>query len=159
MKARIAVIYNTKLHKEYNTISTEVKVTYQGNLSCKAYHPASESDFPTAAPTAIGGTGKGFTPGDVLAASLGSCMLTYIGVIAMREELSIEGTVATVETEMGDNPHRVSNLKVSLLMPDSCKNLTAAQKAKLVNGSKMCPVKASLHPDIKIDIEFIWPAD
>ena len=138
-------------------MGTKVEVVYDGNLECVATHPASGATFKTAAPEALGGTGKGYTPGDVVGAALGSCMMTYLGVVAKTSNLNVDGMKCEVDTEMGTDPHRIMAMKVTLTMPASCATFTPGEKAKLVNSSKLCPVKHSLLADIKIDVEFIWP--
>ncbi|TXK74992.1 OsmC family protein [Mesonia sp. K4-1] len=130
-------------------------VVYEGNLRVRNTHLKSEDTFLTDAPTDNNGKGEAFSPTDVVATALASCMLTIMGILAEREHIDLVGTGANVTKTMASNPRRISKIEVQLTFP---KNYDDSTKKKLENAALTCPVHHSLHPDIDKDIQFIYPS-
>lgn len=126
------------------------EVVYQGELRCKSTHLQSQSIIVTDAPTDNMGKGEAFSPTDLLATSLGNCMLTIMGIEANKHKVNIDGAKMTITKHMGTNPRRVIKIEVDLKVPDH--GLTERQKAALTEAGLNCPVAKSLHPDLIQDI-------
>lgn len=138
-------------------MAVQIDVLYQGGLKCTATHGPSKKTLVTDAPVDNGGTGSSFSPTDLVATGLGACMATIMGLVAQRNGLNIEGVKIEVSKEMVADPvRRIGALKTRITFPAGSK-LSATDKAKLEAGAKACPVKQSLHPDIQIPLEFIYP--
>lgn len=130
------------------------KVVYKGKLRTEATHLESGTVIITDAPKDNHGNGESFSPTDLLATSLSSCMLSIMGIVAKRENLNIEGTDTEVTKVMYSEPRRVGEIHVKLVMPKN--NFNDRERKLLENAAHTCPVAKSLHPDIKQVIEFIW---
>ncbi len=131
-----------------------IKVEYQGDLHCKAVHGPSGTELNTDAPKDNQGRGESFSPTDLVATALGTCMLTVMGIMARTLEINIAGTTATVEKEMtASAPRMIKSLTVNIHVPHS---ITLENQQKLVRAAHTCPVHKSLHPDIQTPIEFTW---
>src|ERR1700685_2475564 len=131
-----------------------IQIEYQGELHCKATHGPSCAELNTDAPKDNQGRGESFSPTDLVATALGSCMLTVMGMMARTLDLDITGTTATVEKEMTTTqPRRIASLAVKIDVPHS---LSPENKQKLERPAPTCPVHKSLHPDVHTPIEFIW---
>ena len=124
---------------------TTSKVTYQGDLRTTAIHLQSSNKIITDAPTDNQGKGEAFSPTDLLATSLASCMLTIIGIKARDMEIDIAGTTADVTKVMAADPRRVSEVHVAITFNQQLDEKT--QKI-FYNTALMCPVAKSIHPDI-----------
>jgi putative redox protein len=139
-------------------MAVEINITYEGGLHCNATHGPSKSILTTDAPLDNGGKGAAFSPTDLVATALGTCMATIMGLLAQRNHLDIDGLQIQVIKEMTADPvRRIGSLKTRLVFP-SGKPLSATDRAKLEAGAKACPVKQSLHPDVKTPMEFVYPA-
>jgi putative redox protein len=131
-----------------------IQLEYQGDLHCKAVHGPSGTELYTDAPKDNQGRGESFSPTDLVATALGSCMLTVMGIMARTLNLDIAGTTATVEKEMtAAAPRRIASLTVKIHVPHS---LSPENQEKLVRAAHTCPVHKSLHPDVQTPIEFTW---
>lgn len=130
-------------------------VVYEGNLRVRNTHLKSENIFLTDAPTDNNGKGEAFSPTDVVATALASCMLTIMGILAEREHIDLVGTEANITKTMASNPRRISKIEVQFTFP---KKYDDSTKKKLENAALTCPVHHSLHPDIDKDIQFIYPS-
>lgn len=128
------------------------EIVYLGGLRTQAVHLQSNSEIITDAPTDNNGRGEAFSPTDLLATSLGSCMLTIMGIIAERNSIDIKGTKAAITKVMAANPRRVTEVVVELTMPKN--NYSEKEKELLENAARTCPVAYSLHPDIKQSVTF-----
>lgn len=128
------------------------KITYTGDLRTSAVHLKSGKEIITDAPTDNQGKGEAFSPTDLLATSLGNCMLTIVGITARNHGFNIDGTTAEITKVMAENPRRVSEIVVHLQFPTN--NYTEKEKAIIERAAKTCPVAYSLHPDIKQEISF-----
>jgi putative redox protein len=131
-----------------------IQLEYQGDLHCKAVHGPSESQLSTDAPKDNQGRGESFSPTDLVATALGSCILTIMGILARTLEIDIAGSTATVEKEMTTQPPRmIASLKVEIHVPHA---VSAENRIKLERAAHTCPVHKSLHPDVQTPIEFTW---
>ena len=131
-----------------------IEVEYQGELHCNAVHSPSGTTLSTDAPRDNQGRGESFSPTDLVATALGSCMLTVMGIMARTINLDITGTTAVVEKEMAAAPtRRIERLAVKIHVPHA---LSDESKLKLERAAHTCPVHKSLHPDVRMPIEFTW---
>lgn len=133
---------------------TTSTVTYEGNLRTSAIHLQSNNQIITDAPTDNHGRGETFSPTDLLATSLASCMLTVMGIKAENMGLDLTGTLANVNKIMATEPRRVAQIDVTLTV----KGVTIDKdKTILLNTALTCPVAKSLHPEIvqNVKIEFV----
>ena len=138
-------------------MAVEINITYEGGLHTAATHGPSRNALTTDAPVDNGGKGAAFSPTDLVATALGTCMATVMGLVAQRNELDIAGLQIQVIKEMTADPvRRIGSLKTRLVFP-SGKPLAATDRAKLEAAAKACPVKQSLHPDVKTPVEFVYP--
>ena len=130
-------------------------VKYVGSLRTEAKHLQSGTVIITDAPTDNHGKGEAFSPTDLVATALASCMISVMGIVSMKEGITqTDGAVATVTKVMYADPRRIGEIHVSLVMPKN--NFTDKEKKIYENAAYTCPVAKSLHPDIKQQIEFIW---
>ncbi len=132
----------------------KIDVTYQGNLRCAAIHSPSGAQVITDAPVDNMGKGESFSPTDLVATALGTCLLTVMGIMADRLKINIGAATASVIKEMVTAPvRRIGKLSVTIHVPTK---LTAEEKQKLQNAAMTCPVHQSLHPDVEIPVIFNW---
>lgn len=129
-------------------------ITYQGGLRTQATHLRSGKIILTDAPPDNNGKGEAFSPTDLMATSLGSCMLTVMGIVAERHELDITGTQAAITKIMDANPRRVVEIKVEMTFPK--RDFSDKDKQLLENTALTCPVAKSLHPDLVQTVTFTW---
>ena len=132
---------------------TTSTVEYQGNLRTQALHIQSNNQIITDAPTDNHGKGEAFSPTDLLATSLASCMLTIIGIKAESMEIDVVGTKAEVTKTMVAEPRRVSEVKVNIQF---AKDFDERTRKVLEAAALTCPVAKSIHPDIKQDVSFSY---
>ena len=138
-------------------MAVEIRITYQGDLHCEATHGPSGQSFTTDAPVDNGGKGAAFSPTDLMATSLGTCMMTVMGLVARRNGLDLKGTTVRVIKEMASVPvRRIGSLKTTITFPAGML-LSAEQRAKLEQAAAICPAKQSLHPDVSLVVEFVQP--
>ncbi len=131
----------------------QISIRYGGQKHCDLTHGPSGSKIGTDAPKDNNGKGELFSPTDLVAAALGSCMLTVMGIAAEKEKLSLEGAYATVDKEMGTQPRRITSLISHLHLPKAW-SLVDRQKMEAV--ALGCPVKQSLHPEMQIPVHFTY---
>ncbi len=129
-----------------------IKTIYLGALRTEAIHLLSGMKIITDAPIDNNGKGEAFSPTDLLAASLGSCMLTIMGIVAERHNLDIKDTKIGITKIMTSNPRRVSEIHVVFDMPKN--NFKDEDKKLLENAAHTCPVSKSLSGEIKQIVTF-----
>lgn len=128
----------------------EMKLVYEGGLHTTAEHGPSRAVIETDAPLDNQGKGEAFSPTDLLAAALASCMLTTMAIVADREGWRIEGAKARIEKHMELQPkRRVGRLVVELDLPAG---LPAEARTRLESTARGCPVAESIHPDTRVDL-------
>ncbi len=130
------------------------KIEYLGELRTKMTHLESETEVFTDAPKDNHGLGLAFSPTDLVASALGSCMISIMGIYGKNNDIDIVGTTATINKTMAANPRRISKIEIVITMPN--KNYELKVRSALEHAAYTCPVAKSLHPDIEQDILFIW---
>lgn len=132
-----------------------IDVVYEGELHTACEHAPSGSRLETDAPRDNQGRGERFSPTDLVATALGSCMLTTMGILAHRHDWKIEGARVSVEKHMTPQPgRRIAKLVLRFAMPSG---VPAEARAPLERAAATCPVHRSLHPDVVVDSAFDWP--
>ena len=129
-------------------------VNYLGNLRTESVHISSNDMILTDAPTDNNGKGEAFSPTDLVATSLSSCILTVIGIISKRIKYDLINTKSSVKKIMSSNPRRIVEIVVKIEFSQSADSKT---RSIIEKTALNCPVSKSLHPDIKQNISFIWP--
>lgn len=131
---------------------TTIECRYSGDLHCEAVHAQSGKVLQTDAPTDHDGLGESFSPTDLLATSLGTCILTIMGITAKRRQWNISGATARVEKLMTQQgPRKIDCLRVYMQLPDQCSD---DQQRLLRRMAEDCPVKRNL--ENALTIELIW---
>ncbi|MBI3866475.1 MAG: OsmC family protein [Planctomycetia bacterium] len=139
-------------------MGVEIDIVYEGQLRCRATHGPSKTQLATDAPVDNHGRGESFSPTDLVATALGTCMTTLMGIVADRNKLDITGTTVHVVKEMIQEPvRRIGTLRVAIHVPaEKGARLTPEDRKKLEVAALHCPVHKSLHPDIQTPIEFSY---
>lgn len=133
---------------------TKINLHYDGNLLYRAAHAPSGVTLLTDAPVDNHGKGSSFSPTDLVAAALGSCMGTIIAIVAERHGINIKGTEISVEKIMTAKPFRkIDMLRVEVKIPHK---ISEDNKKRLIHAAETCPVIKSIHPDIKVPITYEW---
>jgi putative redox protein len=128
----------------------EIDAVYSGNKKCTLTHPEGAT-LQTDAPKDIGGDATAFSPTDLVASGLATCILTTIGMFAERRGIDITGATAHVGKEMSQTPRRIGRLPVVITLPASIPDDLRPAFEKV---GRSCPVHASLHPDIDAPIDY-----
>ncbi|TWU49633.1 OsmC family protein [Rubripirellula reticaptiva] len=137
-------------------MAVEIDIEYAGNLRCDAVHGPSGMKLHTDAPTDNGGLGSSFSPTDLVATALGSCVMTILGLVAQRHELDLTGTRVHVEKEMVADPvRRIGSLRTVVTVPAGVL-IDQAMRTRLETAARKCPVHQSLHTDIDAPIDFVY---
>ena len=134
-----------------------ISVSYQGHLRCNAVHDNSGTMIVTDAPKDNFGKGESFSPTDLVAAALGTCMITTMGIFARKEkmELILDGTTVSIEKHMStDTPRRIIRLAVQVSFPE---HVPVQYRVRLKEIGDHCPVVKSIHPDISLDLSYHYP--
>jgi putative redox protein len=132
----------------------EIQIAYEGQLHCGATHVQSGTKIATDAPKDNHGLGQSFSPTDLLATSLGTCMMTIMGIVGNKNGIDLTGTKVRVLKEMTPQPPRkVAKLTVELTIPH---HVDADKRPMLENAAHTCPVRLSIHPDIEVPVTFKW---
>ena len=130
----------------------EIEARYDGNKKCSLTHQDG-STLKTDAPKDIGGEASAFSPTDLVAAALASCVLTTIAMYAERHDLDLTGTSAHVGKAMTASPRRIGHLPLTVHLPAS---VAEEMRPVLERVAHSCPVHASLHPDVDAPLEFLY---
>lgn len=130
------------------------KVTYLGNLSTEAVHLKSGSSIRTDAPTDNRGKGEAFSPTDLMATSLASCILTIMGIKALDNNIDMNGATAEVLKVMGSAPRRIIRIEVVIQMPSN--GFSDRDKKLLEKAAHHCPVANSINPELEEVITINW---
>jgi len=132
----------------------EIEIAYQGQLHCSATHGPSGATIVTDAPKDNMGKGEAFSPTDLVAVALGTCMLTTMGIVAQRHGIGMEGSTARVKKEMATAPvRRIERLTVEIAVPTK---LSDEDRRRVKSAALACPVHKSLHRDVQIPVTFYW---
>ena len=128
-------------------------IVYKNNLRTEAKHTASGQVILTDAPIDNNGKGEAFSPTDLVATALASCMITIIAIAAEKNNIDVSKTSANVKKIMGSNPRTISDIVVEVKMS---KDLTQKDRIRLEKAALACPVHKSLHPDMKKEVTFTY---
>jgi putative redox protein len=128
---------------------------YLGELRCRAKHGPSGVELVTDAPTDNQGRGESFSPTDLVVTALASCKVTTMGMVARRDNVSLDGTKIYAEKHMStDAPRRIVRIVVKIDLP---RGIPRQYREKLEYTARTCPVAKSLHPDVTLDVTFSYP--
>lgn len=131
-----------------------IEVDYPGDLRCRAVHAPSRTELVTDPPLDNQGRGESFSPTDLVATALGTCILTTMGIVARRHGWPLEGAKASVDKEMVADPERrIGRLTVTIRVPGE---LDAKARTALERAALTCPVHRSLDPRVEIPMRFEW---
>lgn len=135
-------------------MSVRMEVKAQEQLKTQAVHLPSRTALVTEAPVDNGGTGASFSPTDLVAAAVVSCMITTMEIVGRKEGIQIAGATGSVEKNMTTTPPRkIGELVVEVKMP---RGLSAEHRRRLEEIARGCPVRRSLHPDVKVSDRFTY---
>jgi putative redox protein len=129
-------------------------IIYQGNLRCMATHLQSGSIIETDAPTDNRGKGERFSPTDLLCVSLATCIVTTIAMKASDMDINIDDSKIAVTKHMLSDPRRVG--KIDVKIDFTAQNVDEKTKIILERVGHNCPVHKSIHPDVEMNIEYVW---
>lgn len=133
-------------------------VVYEGNLRTVATHVKSGTQIETDAPVDNQGKGERFSPSDLVAAALGSCMLTIMGMKARDLDIDLSNVKIDVEKIMKADPRRIGGVNLTFHFPEG---FTADEKQRVIleRAAHTCPVIYSINPEIIVNVQFKWPAE
>lgn len=129
-------------------------VVYEGDLRTTCTHLRSGSDFETDAPVDNNGKGERFSPTDLMATSLATCMVTVMGIKARSMGFDLNEVKVEVEKIMKAEPRRVGGINLSFHIPEALKNIDEKTKTILKHTGNTCPVQQSIHPDIEVNVDW-----
>lgn len=130
-------------------------VIYDGELRTVATHLFSGSVIETDAPLDNQGKAQRFSPTDLVATALGSCMMTIMGIKARDMQVDLKGMKIEVEKIMKSDPRRIGGVNLTFHFPAGLKT-DEKQRIILERAAHTCPVIFSIHPDIEVKIVFHW---
>ena len=135
-------------------MSVRIEIGYAGELRCHATHGPSGETLVTDAPVDNHGKGESFSPTDLVATALGSCMLTLMGIFAQKHEIDLRGAAVVVVKEMtATPPRRIARLISEIRLPLRSDH---PYRGALERAALTCPVHESLRPDIEKPVTFVW---
>lgn len=127
---------------------------YTGGLKVRVRHELSGTELTTAAPLDNQGDGSSFSPTDLAATALGSCVVTVMAIAARKHDIPFASASFRIEKHMASDPRRIAALPLVVTMPAG---LTPEQREILERAGSHCPIHGSLHPDVETPIEFEYP--
>lgn len=132
----------------------KIKVEYLGNLRTNAIHLPSGNELITDAPIDNKGKGEYFSPTDLVGASLLTCMITVMGILANEKGIPFQILHSEVDKIMTGSPRRIAELIVQMKVKDE--GQTEKQRAMLIRAAEECPVAYSIHPDINQELKIVF---
>jgi uncharacterized OsmC-like protein len=129
-------------------------VEYGGELRTVCTHLRSDNRFETDAPVDNNGKGERFSPTDLLATSLATCMLTVMGIKARKMGFDLNGIKIEVEKIMKSDPRRVGGINLFFHIPESLSSIDEKTRQILKYTGNTCPVWLSIHPDIEVKVDW-----
>lgn len=130
------------------------ELVYQGDLRTLATHVYSGTEMFTDAPLDNHGKAQSFSPTDLVAVALATCVITTIAIQTKQDQIQLEGSTLAVRKIMGSNPRRIVALELDVMIKNT--SLSDDQKERLETIAHNCPVAKSLHPDIEQRIMFTY---
>ena len=135
-------------------MSIKISCEYLGDLRVRAVHSTSGAEIITDAPIDNQGQGRSFSPTDLAAASMATCMITIIGIQAKSIPLNVTGLKVEIEKHMTKiAPRRIEQLDIKMMMPAG---IPEELRPRLIRAAEACPVKQSFRDDTVINLEWIW---
>jgi putative redox protein len=131
-----------------------VKTKYLGDLRTEATHVASGTKIVTDAPVDNQGKGEFFSPTDLVATALGSCIMTIMGIAARQYSINLEGVSFTITKIMAENPRRIG--EIAIVFDFTMRDYTEKQKKVLEYCVKTCPVAQTLHPSVNQNVNLVF---
>lgn len=128
-------------------------ITYVGDLRTVCIHLQSGTQILTDAPTDNHGKGEAFSPTDLVATALGSCMVSIMGIKSRDLDVDLKDSTVSITKIMQAEPRKIAKIEVVLNMSIET---TEKNKTILERAAMTCPVLLSLHPDIEKDVVFNW---
>lgn len=128
-----------------------IDATYDGNLRCTATHAPSGTELITDAPVDNNGKGESFSPTDLLATSMLTCIMTIVAIRADSKQIDVTGMTGNVEKSMAANPRRVAKLDVTVNLPSG---LSMDDRSWLITEGCNCPVCVSVSETMEVDVTF-----
>ena len=135
-------------------MNNQVEIVYEGDLRTRAIHLASGTEILTDAPIDNQGKGEKFSPTDLVATAIGSCMLTIMGITSNVHNINIDGALVRVEKIMGKDPRKINQINLEIIFKSS---VSSKDKIILERAAKHCPVAKTLEGNIEENIKFIYP--
>jgi len=129
------------------------RIEYLGGLRTKATHEKSGETFITDAPPDNNGKGEAFSPTDLVATALGTCMVTIMGIRSAKMGFDLPEVKINIVKIMGNNPRKIGEVQVELKIP---MKLDVKEKTILEKAGLNCPVALSLHPNLVQNVKFNW---
>ena len=129
-------------------------VLYKGDLRCEWTHLQSGTVTETDAPTDNRGKGERFSPTDTVCVALATCMITTMGIRAADMQINLQGTKIDVTKHMLSDPRRIGKIEIVLHLP--VLNLSEKDRIIMQKIGDNCPVMKSLHPDLKVEVQYDW---
>jgi len=130
-------------------------VIYDGNLRTVAEHLQSGTVIQTDAPVDNQGKGERFSPSDLVATALGSCMLTIMGIKARDLNIDLKGTKVDIQKLMKSDPRRIGGINLTFSFPSTLE-VSTKERTILERAAHTCPVIYSIHPEIEVKVAFEW---
>lgn len=127
-------------------------VSYTSSKKCEIVHELGHS-VNTDAPKDIGGDASACSPTDLVVAALAACVLTTVGMFAERHDIDLSGMTSTVTKEMSTSPRRIGRIGLTVHFPVTVPDEMRATLERVGNG---CPVKASLHPEVDVQVSYLY---
>jgi len=135
-------------------MSIKISCNYLGDLRVRAVHLSSGAEIITDAPVDNQGQGRSFSPTDLAAASMATCMITILGIQAKSIPLDLTGLKVEIEKHMTKTPpRRIAQLDIKMMMPAG---IPVELRPRLIRAAEACPVKQSFRDDTVINLEWIW---
>ncbi len=128
-----------------------IEATYDGNLRCTATHEPSGTQLITDAPVDNKGKGESFSPTDLLATSMLTCIMTIVAIRADSRNIDVSGMSGSVEKTMASSPRRVAKLEVVVNLPSE---MEMEDRAWLITEGCNCPVCVSVSESMEVDVTF-----
>jgi uncharacterized OsmC-like protein len=133
-------------------MSHKIESSYFGGLRVSSTHLASNREIITDAPVDNSGKGDSFSPTDLVATALGTCMITVMGIYAEKNGILMPNVYSRTNKVMSSSPRKISKLKIEIIFEGN--QLSEVEKQSLKDVALNCPVAKSLHPDLQQEIEF-----
>lgn len=146
------------IRKFMTKIHMTSSIVYDGNLRTVATHLRSGNEIETDAPVDNQGKGERFSPSDLVATALGSCMLTIMGMRARDMDVDLTNVKIDVDKIMKQDPRRIGGVNLTFHFPQGF-SINEKQRTILEKAAHTCPVIYSIHPDIEVNVKFNWPVN